>query len=154
VCGRRTARVAFRDAEPGNIQKFEGRVPPDCSFWRFEGNLHAQPSDCRRTRKPTDTKDDVRTWPCEAGGGAADTATRELAVLFATRRCACGATYGVTRVHTRGSHVAARGSDKKTIPRGGGNDSQRSEEIWQRKPDRKPLAASEQFTLQDKSLAR
>lgn len=46
---------------------------------------------------------------------------------------------------------AAIRNDNKTVPRGGGNDSQRSEEIWQRKPDRNVLAASEQFTSQHKS---
>ena len=56
--------------------------------------------------------------------------------LCAARRRSCG---------------AARTNDNKTMPRGGGNDSQRSEEIWRRKADRNVLAASEQFTSQDKS---
>ena len=67
-----------------------------------------------------------------------------LAILFAPLAGTSAAfRYGVTRVHICGSHVAARRSDNKTIPRGGGNDSQRPEEIWQRKPDRNVLAASE-----------
>jgi uncharacterized protein (DUF169 family) len=32
---RRPVAVSFLDAEPANIQKFEGSVPSGCSFWRL-----------------------------------------------------------------------------------------------------------------------
>src|SRR6516165_1993676 len=50
---------------------------------------------------------------------------------------------------SEGACGARTRNDNKTKPRGGGNDDQRSKEIWQRKPDRNVLAASEQFTSQD-----
>ena len=93
----RPVAVTFLDAEPVNIEKFEGREPSSCSFWRLAANgrtfLHAagKPLQLRRGRLHaqypivgrqgkggrTNVEDDVRTGLCEARGGATDTAPRE-----------------------------------------------------------------------------
>ena len=124
--------VTFLDAEPVNIEKFEGHEPSSCSFWRLaaggrtfytvpenhfkrRGRLIRTTSRSRRTgkkRRSKALKINVRSGLREPGRSARDTASRERAegnLACAARRSPCDAGCGFSRMQASGSNVA-RGS--------------------------------------------
>jgi|SRR5215469_7455163 len=142
--GRRPFAVAFLERNLGASKN--SRMPPGCSFLALGGDgpiFYTLPKDHfnyavgARTHnvrlsagREKETEQTLRRRTYRASGRASGDP------LCADRRDSCG---------------AATRNANKTMPIGGGNEDQRSKEIWQRKPDRNVLAASEQFTSQDKS---
>jgi hypothetical protein len=144
----RPVAVTFLDAEPVNIEKFEGSEPSSRSFWRLAADgrtfytvpenhfncavgtyTHNTVVGGQAGRGRANIKDDVRSGRCKAGRSAEDTAPRERVegdLVCAARRSPCDTGCGFSRMQASGSNVA-RGSCGPGGPRDGYADARKAD---------------------------
>ena len=104
----RPVALAFLDAEPAGLKKFEGPQPSGCSFWRPaaqghtfytvpENHFNCAVGACTHNialsherERETEQTLNVRSWLCETGRSSANTTLgrgAEGCCVFASGRC-------------------------------------------------------------------